>query len=298
MVIFVIEENNPMKTFLLTLLAFCFSNSFAYKTDSLSPKDSSQKGFYIKLSGGYGFGAGKTTTDFFSNIHIDTNRVWTNTQIHVSLGSGMYYHLSGGYMFSENFGLETGVSYLKGSEYKASETFDYPLGGSIAQYSYDEKLSANMLSFNLSFLTAFNCKKWNFATKMGIVFGIPEILNTYIRPNGYYPDKIDEYHYRYYKRMALGGTASIEIDYALSKKFQVFSETTFNLSSYAPKHGTMFKYTSDGVDLTDSIGITEIKFVEHYDPTTAFQNPDEQQRLIVRYPMSSIICNVGIRFKF
>lgn len=126
-----------MKKKMILAVALCYvaaSGAFAQETIKINEK--SDKGFYLRIGGGYSLGIGKTSgggnglmpanntvratnTDYRSqngkaSVDESTSKT-TKTNAAFSLGEGINMALGIGYMFNDNIGLELSGDYLLGA---------------------------------------------------------------------------------------------------------------------------------------------------------------------------------------
>lgn len=124
------------KTFLM-VVTLCYITAIgAFAQESIKINETSTKGFYLRLGGGYSLGTGKTSgcandlmpayntntvnnTEYqsrFGTVNVDNkSNTATKTNAQFSLGEGFNMALGAGYMFNKYIGAELGFDYLLGA---------------------------------------------------------------------------------------------------------------------------------------------------------------------------------------
>lgn len=250
------------------------------------------QGSYLNLNAGYGLSMSPQNLHFFDfTNYTSLNNSITEEQIAVSLGKGVSFGGSFGYMFNKNIGAELGLSYLLGSEFEVTRTFSFR--------TTDYTMSANMFRINPSIVVACGFEKVNPYAKFGVLIGSGSIMYTLDEfDNG---DR-DVMKVKLDGGMALGFTSGIGALVSVSNKVSFFGEINMVNLSYAPTRGRMTEATVNGVDQLPgwSTDLKEIEFVDSY--TYDFANPpaDTEPNQVLRQhlPFGSIGFNLGLNIRF
>ncbi len=123
------------KNLLMAAIVSCMAIQGAWAQESIKINETSTKGFYVKIGGGYAFGTGKTSGSAndlmpayntntvnnseyqsrFGTVNTDIkSNTTTKTDAKFSLGEGVNMGLGIGYMFNRYIGAELNADYLLG----------------------------------------------------------------------------------------------------------------------------------------------------------------------------------------
>jgi outer membrane protein W len=270
-----------LKLFLLVFVISLFTNNlFAQKV-------------YIDINAGYGLKMSSENLDFmdFYNYTQKTNG-YTEEQVNVSLGKGLFLGGTFGYMFNKNIGAELDLSFLLGGKSKAKDTYN---DGSKTDYA----LSSKMLRIIPTLVITPGFEKINPYAKIGLVIGSGSILYE-VKSSGDGSNEV--MNIKFNGGIALGLSTGIGATYSLSDKMSIFGELNMVNLSYAPTKGKIKKYTVNGVDQLPSLTTSdkEIEFVKSYtyDSGNPPSDSEPSQELKHKVPFGSFGVNVGWRISF
>jgi hypothetical protein len=251
------------------------------------------QGAYVSANIGYGFMASSANLnngdylDFY-NYTSGSNSA-TYEQVNVSLGKGLNFGGTIGYMFNKNIGAELGISYLMGGKSKAKDSYS---GGTT-----DYTLSSKMLRINPCLVLTAGLEKINPYARFGLVIGKGSVKYEY---NDNDDGDISIYKMKLDGGMALGLTAAIGATYSLNDKMSLFGELNMVNLSYAPKQGEITEATYNGIDELPNMTTSDkkIDFVDSYTEQFETNPPDSEPTQMLKYklPYGSFGINFGVRF--
>jgi hypothetical protein len=295
-----------MKNLKLTALAVLFSTGIFAQN------------FYITANAGYAFGMNSQLGWFSNNEQIsirdDVNGSFTSTNsaenVPFSLGKGMNFGASVGYMFNSHIGIDLGVNYLIGGKTESTSYYKntdiYSNGTFVSESNSNESAYSRMWRILPSIVLTPGFEKFNPYAKVGIVMGFGSFYSESqsesnstgpIGPSPYSNSSKTKYN----GGMAFGFNGTIGSSYLLSEKLSVFGEVSFIGMSYAPTKSVLTERTINGIDDLPNLS-TYDKEVEYVDELTYDSNPPDgdepQQWLKTSFPMSSMGLNFGVMFSF
>jgi hypothetical protein len=252
---------------------------------------------YININAGYGVSMSSQNIDYFDfyNLTVGKNS-YTVEQVNVSLGKGLNFGGTFGYMFNENIGAELGISYLLGSKSKAKDEYVYDdnTGGTT-----DYTLSSKMLRFIPSFVISSGFEGINPYAKLGLVIGTGSIFFDY--------DDNDDGDKTIMKMklnggIALGLNAAIGAIFNINDNISLFGELNMVNLSYAPNKGETTELTYNGTDILPDLTTREkeTEYVDSYTYNYDSPPPDSEprQELKQKFPFGSFGINFGVRIEF
>ena len=247
---------------------------------------------YMKINAGYSVNMSSQNLEYFDfyNYNIATNSN-TNEQVFVSLGKGLNFDGTIGYMFNENIGAELRLSYLIGG--KSTAKHDYENG------AMDYTISSNMLRANPSLVLSTGSKGINPYAKFGVIIGTGSV-------NYKYEDNEDGDIYKANLKMdgglALGLNAAIGVNYTFNDNMSLFGEINMINMSYAPDKGEITEATYNGTDELPDMTTREkeIDFVDSYTYNQNDPPPESEPKkeLKQKLPFGSLGLNLGLRIGF
>ena len=270
-------KTNYLNTFLIVSLATLFATNLR------------GQGVYIGINGGYGFMMSSGNLSNFYTLTTSSNSE-TYKQVNLSLGKGIDFGGSFGYMFNRNIGAELGVSYLLGGKSKAQDIYQ--------SGKTDYTISAKMLRINPSIVVASGFKGINPYAKIGLIIGTGSVNTETIDNNG---GDVSRALIKMNGGVAIGGNAVLGVLFDLSKKISFFSEINMTNLSYAPTKGKAIKATYNGIDILSDLTTSqkEIEFVDSFtESNTPPPDSKPSKSLKTKYPFGSIGINLGIKFSF
>jgi hypothetical protein len=244
-----------------------------------------KKGLFFSLNTGYNFKT-STATGIISNI---TNQQATAKQenINLSLGKGLNFGGSVGYMFNKNIGTELGINYLIGD--KTAYT-----GSSFNASIYESNISGRMLQFKPTLIIALGMEKIDPYAKFGLLIGSGKIKNEEV---GRSSTGNSTYKSTYNGGVAFGFDSAIGLLFTLNPKVSLFTELNMVNTSYAPTKGKITEATINGVDQLPNIS-TNIEFYDTYGGNSeSNQDPKTPTRALkTKYPFGSFGFNFGVKY--
>lgn len=247
------------------------------------------QGAYVNVNAGYGFSTSSVNLYYFDFYNYSSSsNSYTEEQICVSLGKGLNFGGTFGYMFNKNIGAELGISYLLGGKSEAKDDWS---GGS-ATYT----LSSKMLRFSPSIIIAAGVEGVDPYARFGLIIGSGKVVYEY--------DETDDGDNTMMKLdlnggIALGLNAGIGANFSISDNMSIFGEINMVNLSYAPKKGEVTEATFNGTDMLSDMTTheKEIEFVDSY--TYSYDSPpsdSEPAKELKQYlPFGSIGVNFGLR---
>lgn len=266
------KHHSQLKQLLLLFVALFISNcAFSQK-------------MYANVNVGYGIGMGKS-------FLLSEGDESSYGLVFSSLGKGLNMGGAFGYMFSEHFGAELGVSYLMGEKTKAK--VDDP------DFITTQEVSSKMLRFIPTIIITGGGEKIKPYAKFGIILGTGSILSyqTYREKN--INDKSSS-TLKDYGGIAFGIQGGAGATYKLSDKVSLFGEiNTINMSYFAKK-GKLIESTANGKDILPDLSISEkeVEYVETMSNTFVPDMNKPKQQISFPKPFGSLGLNVGVRFGF
>lgn len=270
-----------MKTFKSLLIVFVITlitnNLFA-------------QGVYININAGYGFNISSQTLDYYFDLYNHTRDTDSDNyeNVYVSLGKGLNFGGTFGYMLNKNIGAELGISYLLGAESKAKQEY--------SGIKRNHILSSNMLRIIPSLVIASGFNDINPYAKFGLIIGTGSLMYEY--------DDDDNGDKTIIKTklnggLALGLNAGIGAIFYLNDNMSLFGEINMVNLSYAPTKGKITEATLNGTDILSNMKTREkeIEYVDSYNHSFIDPPPDSQPRKELKHklPFGSLGFNFGLR---
>jgi len=268
--------------------------SLALILATISTQAQTEKGAYAQFNFGYNQGInGKDTgAAYIYSLYnfTEVNATTKKTELaNVGLGKGIHIGADFGYMFNKNVGAELGISYLLGGKISTSQTY---LSGNYG----NQETSSKMLQIKPTLVLAAGFEKINPYAKIGVVIGSGKITT---EGTGKIGGNITNYTYEYSKGTPIGFQGSVGALYKLNSKIGLFGELTFINLSYAPKKGSLTKYTKNGVDQLPGLDVDDKEIVFEDSISTGPNDPNAPQKLLKEpFSFDSIGLNVGMRYSF
>jgi hypothetical protein len=254
------------RTNVLLVLALCLT---------LGTTTGLAQGFYVDVNAGYGFGAG---TQQMGYNYTSTGPASSYEGVYGSLGEGLKFGASAGYMFDENFGAELGLSYWLGKSleytYKTTTTMQ------------TSKWSSWGIVAVPSVVISANLKPVKPYARFGLVLGLLNPKNELNRiETGNNMEAVTEDR----GGIALGFAGALGIVVPAGPTVDFFAEAVLDAVNYSPSKYEISKYNINGVDQLPSLSHKEIEYKE------SFSSNEQNVTLAVRRPFSSIGLAVGVR---
>ena len=250
-----------------------------------------EKGAYVSINAGYGFGAGNNSNEVaarFDMINYTENTALTSTTelANVSLGKGLNFGAAFGYMFNQYVGGELGVSYLMGGKSESKETY---LNGDYVNSS----VTAKMLQLKPTLVISGGFSKINPYAKFGIVVGVGTSVNIEREER----DGTD----LYMNKTEFSGSTSIGFQggagllYSLNDKISLFGELNLVNLNFSPEKASYTEFTENGVNVLPLIDV-ENKETEFSDTVVSNAGPSNPAIPTKDYKTTFNLGNLGLNF--
>lgn len=270
------------------------------------------QGVYFNVNAGYGFGMSSqnllnnstfTTIEDNSGSGIHENSSsGTIENVKVSLGEGINFGGTFGFMFSENIGAELGISYLLGAKSEGKQEVTHILIDWVGDITtttktYTTKLSSKMLRFNPSVVIASGLNSINPYAKFGVIIGMGSYIDEFEHIDSDGNKTIEKW--KYFGGVALGLTAGIGANFNLNDNMSLFGEINLVNLSYAPTKGELTEATNNGIDMLPDLSTSEKEkeFVDS-DSFDSHNPPSDSEPIKVlkqKFPYGSLGINFGLR---
>jgi hypothetical protein len=244
----------------------------------------------------FGIGAGYHLPFASDQVGTTTGSDGSVTNNEGTFGTGIIPELRFGYMFSENWGLEFGFSYLMGSDVVLNQDLSLPLG---ATSYFDESYSKTTM-FRLAPQLVFRTGNGIYS-KFGVLLPLGGTTMGYrdvevTSPLGTSVTSIETENHGYF---SLGFIGTLGYAYSINDNIDLFGEIQFIGLTIYSKTQTITKYEVDGVDQLP--GMTKIQIETEYVGTVeATDNTDPNQAwkaVTSSSPYSSFGINIGLAYK-
>jgi len=255
------------------------------------------QGAYVSLNAGYGLGSSSQSLANTTKTSGSSSTITTEENVNLSLGKGLNFGGTFGYMLNKNIGAELGLSYLIGG---TTTQKNASTGSSTNYYSTNTDYSASMLRINPSIVIASGLDGINPYAKFGAVIGTGSFTAD-VNESQTYSSKTSVFKQttKYSGGLAVGVSASLGASFKLNDKISLFGELALISLSYAPTKGEITAYTENGADKLSSL-TTNDKQTDFVDKTTTTSTatPDSQpnQQLKSKYPFGSFGLNIGLKY--
>lgn len=245
---------------------------------------------YIRLNAGYALPLNADLMGEENRTVYDPN---TGSQtvdikgVYGSYGTGAsIYFAFGNTLPNGIIGYDLEVGYLVGKKYDIVSSYTYQ--GSPSSKSY-QKNSAQSIQFAPSIFFKAHTGNFEPYMRMGPVMAITNSKMDYESSfNGLGVESKGQ--------LSFGFKSSLGVNFFPGKKIQFYTEFNFINMAYAPKKGTITKYISDGVDITDRLTAKQkrISYEKDYSDDNNQMNLETRQS----YSMSSMGIQVGVKYNF
>jgi hypothetical protein len=263
----------------------------------------SAQGIYFKVGAGYALPVATDVVgeknvhreDYSGNNNIDE---YSSEVISGSFGSGTNFLVGGGFMFSENIGVELNVQYTMSKKYET---------GDVGTYTYDNgtytdraltQSFANTLYINPAIVITPGAGSKAPYGRFGVIIGSPKLKTE----EEYYYDGDGVYtgseKWEYSGNAAVGFQGAVGMNWMLTENIDLFTEVNFVSMTYYPGTGTMTESISNGNDNLPSAPVyyKKIEFKKSIDPNKP-QDPDQPREMLRQSTaFSSLGIQVGITY--
>lgn len=246
----------------------------------------------VSVNVGYGLG----TPSEVLGVESEPAQV---ANIYGTLGSGLNFGVTPGYMLSEHFGMEIGINYFMGTEVMMNKDTD--ANGSVnTEYAKSNQLR---IMPNLIFSTGTENNLSAYA-KAGLV--LPVMGTTFSRvddtgaSSGPFPSPAYNYEAETKGQFTLGFSGSLGGAYKLSDGVSLFAElSSVNMRIKGKKTSiTSYEYAGQNVLGTMNTSDKEIEYVDDYNTAVAQNNNEPTKALAPKTNFGAIFLNIGVKFNF
>lgn len=257
------------------------------------------QGLYGSVNVGYGLGlpAQVLGTDY----EITSTGSETRTNINGTLGAGLNFGITPGYMFSEHFGVELGINYFMGSKIVASRT-KTPFG------TAEATAHSNQLRLLPALVVSSGGDKFKVYAKAGLV--LPVIGTTFTKAEDTGaggPGTGSTRELETKGSFSIGFNGVLGVNYGLSEKLSLFAELSGMNLNIAAKEREVVTATNNGTDVMGFMKTYDKKIV-YVDELTSTSNnaaynanytQDQAQEVLkTRNNFSALFINLGVKFNF
>lgn len=287
---------------------------------SLISSHADAQGFYLRVGGGYSFESAKTefsdadpngltgitqSTDITVSADGSTATV---TSLKGSLGAGVKFNATPGYMFNRFIGAELGINYFCGDETL--------IGRLHTPTTHSEEIAyIRGLDVAPAILLTPGFETINPYVRLGLlipVAGDLTIETSVDRPNGggAGTDIAVRGEAEVTPKFSLGYTGAIGIIVPVTDRFSIFGEAEFKSLSIKSDEAEITSYTTtattDGQTVLvpgeqlEDLPVSEKKFIFKDEFTTSAEEPTDEPRVIPSQEVnaSSAGLNIGVRIGF
>ncbi|MHC1707303.1 MAG: outer membrane beta-barrel protein [Bacteroidales bacterium] len=246
--------------------------------------------FYVKAEAGYGFKTSSQNSLYFPLYDYTIDSLSSSTEhISASLGKGMNLGGAFGYMFTDNLGVELGLSYLYGSKSKAKHQY--------IDATVDFALYSRMFRINPTLIVSLKENKINLYSKFGVIMALGAIY--YEKSTAKHNGDNESIKIKLSGDAAFGFNAGLGVMYPLNNSVSLFGEVNLISLSYAPSRGEVTEATINGVDQLPLLSTRdkEFEFVDEFVSNSYNPDPDDKPKPELKhlFPFGSIGLNAGIK---
>ncbi len=214
--------------------------------------------------------------------------------IYGTLGSGLNFGITPGYMLSEHFGLELGINYFLGTEMMMDKST------AMNSQTHTEYAKSNQLRIlpNLVFSTGTESALSGYA-KAGLV--LPVIGTTFSRVEDT-GTGFAAYNYEAETKgqFTLGFSGSLGGAYKISDGVSLFAElNSVNMRIKGKTTSiTSYEYAGQNVLGTMTTSDKEVEYVDEYNTAVAQNDNEPTKALAPKTNFGAIFLNIGVKFNF
>ena len=242
---------------------------FLFASFNLNAQD-----FYFSLHGGYNIGLSKSTHHYLN----PTGAFFQEELETYDYGNGIGLGMSAGYMFSENWGINLGLSYRK------SQQFEFELE--------DLTHHSDMFLVNPGLVLSTGNSDFKPYALVGFVLGFGKITSVADQNMLYSKEEL-------YGGFGLGFNTALGMEYGISDKLKLFAECNLLSLSWAPEKAQLVEYQLNGMDYLDDLSRVEkeVDFVNEYLQSYELdgQENEPQKALKYNYSFSSVGFKIGVK---
>lgn len=251
----------------------------------------SAQGGYVSLSAGY---AGGTSNEVLGmEYDVSSATAFTQKNITGTNGSGIPITLAGGFMFSENIGVELGVNYFMGSEVISDKTTTF-----FGDESTTSSQGTQIRVLPQLVLSTGSASSLEVYSKLGLVLPVGGSTEFKVDAiSGGMPVNIEG---TTTGSFSLGYTASAGASFGLSDNLSLFGELQYVGLRMKSDTRTITSYSFNGTDILESFD-TDFKETVSVEELNQDSNSDDDKPTEVLSNTSnfnSLGFNLGVKFKF
>jgi len=274
-----------------SLLFVCASLLLACAVSAQTPPMPSS--FYVRLGVGVSGGT-SSNLDMLYKYTNDGSKESIQV-VPVDLGSGFTGSVGFGYMVKKYLGFELTVSQFLGLPNFGDSIMKFPGGTSVTA-----RIAGNMLAVTPSVVITAGLTKVNPYARFGMVVGVlPTMFGRLEATQATNPTTDIILIRKYYGGVALGFSATLGVDFNISKVINLFAEANFQGITWSPSYSEITKYTINGNDHLGDM-TTFMKETEYYSKLELndYVSPDvPKKELRKTYPFDQAGVTFGVRFK-
>ena len=254
------------------------------------------QGFYGELSVGYGMG---NPSEVLGQTYVSGLGTYSSENNYGTIGQGLNITLTPGFMITEHFGIDLGISYFMG----AKKIMDDQTNSTNANEFYKSTAQSNQLRLipGLIVSTGVTNKVSGYA-KVGLVAPVMGVTKGEVN-NGYMvgPNAVTIVAKREVKgALSVGFKAALGINYNLSETISLFGEIQ-SISLFIKQKSSKFtEFSVNNVDIKDNAPMME---AAGYSLTTDYldkidNNSGNNKALAGKTTFNQVGINLGLRFNF
>lgn len=261
---------------------------------------SNAQSIYAGVGVGYGFPS--QVQPFYANSSSDPTSTSVTSKSY-SLGTGMSVGVYGGYMFTNNIGLELNVFDKFSSSTTTTVTTSSPTNSTTDVYTAKGMLFGLTPAIRLSVGEG----KLRVYTVTGLIIGFPSTTledngsATHITGGGGSVTNTSDEINTYSGNLILGFHGALGVLYNISDKIGIYAELAGNFENWAPSEQLITTYTLNGADELGGLTTSQkqTNYVSSYTSSNNNTSPGSPtQSAKVYLPFSSWGFNIGVHFSF
>lgn len=254
------------------------------------------QGLFLELNGGYGLSISSNEIAYNSTVNNGaTGSSGSDEVVRGSYGAGMNFGLNIGYMFNSNIGFGLNASMLIGQKFESTYTYSSPGYASSSTTTYQGKMTRITPNIILS-VGEGKIKPY---ARLGIALGIGNTITIHDEYSNTDGDS-EIFTFQYDQGLAFGTYGEFGLNIGFTDKLSLNVALNGYNMSWAPKHGILTEYKSNGLDMLPFLTTSdkEFEFVDNltYNSGAVYNESQPSQNLKSYNPFSSLGLNIGIRY--
>ncbi len=223
----------------------------------------------------------------------------TFDQNFISLGQGLNIKGAIGTEVSETLALEVDFGFLMGDRIEATQTSKVTIVGILYNSEQHFAYQANMFQIVPMLVMNSDIGFANLFLKFGPVVNLGGAKISYFSNiNGQTTDQ----EVKLTGGISLGMSSALGASYDLAENMSLFAELQVMSLSYSPAKAEIVKFEVNGTDNLSNLDVEDKEFIFHrtYEQDLSVNHPNDEPTdlLKVRFPMSNIGLNIGVRMSF